>query len=42
VGSFDRAVSSGSLAFAADAVCYWNSIGLLLLDRFTTAWKRYR
>jgi hypothetical protein len=41
VGSFDRAVSSGSLALAADAVCYGISIGLLLLDRFTTAWKRY-
>jgi hypothetical protein len=42
VGSFDRAVSSGSLAFAADAVCYGNSIVLLLFDRFTTAWERYR
>jgi hypothetical protein len=41
VGSFDRAVSSGSLAFAAAAVCYGNSIGLLLLDSFTAAWKRY-
>jgi hypothetical protein len=42
VGSFDRAVSSGSLAFAADAVCYGNSIVLLLFDRFTTAWERDR
>jgi hypothetical protein len=42
VGSFDRAVSSGSLAIAADAVCYGNSIVLLLFDRFTTAWERYR
>ena len=42
VGSFDRAVSSGSLAFAADAVCYGNSIVLLPLDLFTTAWERYR
>jgi hypothetical protein len=41
VGSFDRAVSSGSLAFAADAFCYGNSIVPLLLDRFTTAWERY-
>jgi hypothetical protein len=38
---FDRAVSSGSLAFAADAVCYGNSIVVLLFDRFTTAWERY-
>jgi hypothetical protein len=37
MGSLDRAVSSGSLAFAADAVCYGNSIVLLLFDRFTTA-----
>jgi hypothetical protein len=42
VGSFDRAVSSGSLAFAGDAVCYGNSIVLFLFDRFTTAWERYR
>ena len=42
MASFDRAVSSGSLAFAADAVCYGNSIVLLLFDRFTTAWERYR
>jgi hypothetical protein len=42
VGSFDRAVSSGSLAFGADAVCYGNSIVLLLFDRSTTAWERYR
>ena len=42
MGSFDRAVSSGSLAFAADAFCYGNSIALLLLDRFTTVWERYR
>ena len=42
MGSFDRAVSSGSLAFAADAFCYGNSIVLLVLDRFTTAWERYR
>jgi hypothetical protein len=42
VGSFDRAVSSGSLAFAADAVCYGNSIVHLLFDRFTTAWERDR
>ena len=41
MGSFDRAVSSGSLAFAADAVCYGNSIVLLLFDRFTTAWERH-
>jgi hypothetical protein len=37
LGSFDRAVSSGSLAFAADAVSYGYSIGFLLLDRATTA-----
>jgi hypothetical protein len=42
VGSFDRTVSSGSLAFAADAFCYGNSIVILLLDRATTAWERYR
>jgi hypothetical protein len=42
VGGFDRAVSCGSLAFAADAVCYGNSIVLLLFDRFTTAWERHR
>ena len=42
VGGFDRAVSSGSLAFAAGAVCYGNSIVLLLFDRSTTAWERYR
>ena len=42
MGSFDWAVSSGSLAFAADAVCYGNSIVLLLFDRFTTAWERHR
>jgi hypothetical protein len=33
---------SGSLAFAADAFCYGNSIVILLLDRATTAWERYR
>ena len=37
LGSFDRAVSSGSLAFAADAVSYGYSIGFSLLDRATTA-----
>jgi hypothetical protein len=42
LGSFDRAVSSGSLAFAADAVCYRKSIVLLLFDRFTTAWEGRR
>jgi hypothetical protein len=42
MGSSDRAVSSGSLAFAADAVCYGNSIVLLLFDRFTIAWERRR
>ena len=42
VGSFDKAVSSGSLVFAADAVCYGNSIVPLLFDRFTAAWERYR
>jgi hypothetical protein len=40
--SFDRAVSSESLAFAADAVFYGISIGLLLSDRVTTAWERHR
>ena len=33
---------SGGSRFAADAVCYGNSIVLLLFDRFTTAWERYR
>ena len=39
---FDRAVSSESLAFAADADFYGFSIGLLLQDRVTTAWERLR
>ena len=28
----------GRSRFAADAVCYGNSIGIRLLDRVTTAW----
>ena len=37
LGSFDRAVSSGALAFAADAVSYGYSIGFSMFDRATTA-----
>jgi transposase len=39
---FDGAVSRESLAFAADAVFYEFSIGLLLPDPVTTAWERHR
>ena len=40
--SFDRAVSSESLALAVDAVFYGFSIGLLLPNRATITWERHR